>query len=229
MLRKAAVGIRKGNRTQPLAWGRKLLLQALSLGGTHAGTSGVMADAISLHPLFIPSEDSRIERLFGLVLRCTALIALAGVPTLAYAAPATGEARITALRPLSLVKTSDLDFGSVAAGVTPGTVVIDEDTGARTFTGGATGLGGTPARASFVGASTLGLALNIQLGASPTLLRSGGGGSMTTLLQVQGGTGWRLFTGTGPHIFRVGGRLNVGASQPAGAYQGTFQLTVNYF
>jgi spore coat protein U-like protein len=52
---------------------------------------------------------------------------------------------------------------------------------------------------------------------------------MPTVLAVQGGTGVRLFPGTGVQTFRVGGRLNVAANQPAGNYTGTFSLTVTYF
>lgn len=199
------------------AWGLKPLPEASS-GGTHPGTSRATALAVSLLPL-----STFLENGIGL-----ALLALAGIPGMAQAAPATGEVRVTTVQPLTLVKASDLDFASISAGPTAGTVRIDPSTGARTISGGAIAIGGTPTRAVFVGAASRGFMLNVRIGRSPTLTRAGGG-SMTTTLEVEGGTGPRFFPGTGPQIFRVGGQLNVGANQPVGSYRGQFTLTVNYF
>ncbi|MGH6780812.1 MAG: DUF4402 domain-containing protein [Sphingomonadaceae bacterium] len=206
-------------------WGPMLLPDASS----DPATSRAAALFTTLLPPAQSGTESLFERALRLGLRVAALLALTGIPGMAFAAPGTGQVRVTTVQPLTLVKSSDLDFGSISAGATAGTVRIDASTGARTTTGGATAAGGAPTRAVFVGASTLGLALNVQISPSPTLTRSGGGGSMTTALQVEGGTGWRLFTGTGPHIFRVGGQLNVGANQPRGNYTGQFTLTVTYF
>lgn len=197
--------------------------------GASPATSRAVVQAASLRPLAPSTPEGAFERGLGFAIRVTLLLILAGIPGIAMAAPGTGEVRVTTVQPLTLVKSSDLDFGSISAGAAPGTVRINASTGALSTTGGATAAGGAPTRAVFVGASTLGLALNVQISASPTLTRSGGGGSMTTALQVEGGTGWRLLTGTGPHIFRVGGQLNVGANQPRGNYTGQFTLTVTYF
>lgn len=184
---------------------------------------------VSLLPLPYIRRNQALESVLGFVLRASLLLVLAGLPGIAFAGATSGQARVTTVQPLTLVKTSDLDFGSISAGAAAGTVRINPASGARTTTGGAVASGGTPARATFIGAPSLGLALNVQISASPTLVRAGGGASMTTALQVEGGTGWRFFTGTGPHTFRVGGQLNVGANQMAGSYAGQFTLTVNYF
>ncbi|RJF93264.1 DUF4402 domain-containing protein [Sphingomonas cavernae] len=197
-------------------------------GGTHPGTSRDSAYAVSLLSCRPAPGESRLENVLGFALRTTLLLALAGIPGIAFAAQTPGEASATMVRPLTLIKTEDLDFGSISAGPTAGTVRINPATGARTTTGGAIAAGGAPTRATFVGASQLGIALNVQISASPTLVRAGGG-TMTTALEVDGGTGWRLFTGTGPHTFHVGGQLNVGTNQTAGSYAGQFTLTVNYF
>lgn len=149
------------------------------------------------------------------------------VPAQAEAASRSGAANVVALRPLSLVKTEDLDFGTVIAGPTAGTVTINANTGARTTTGGAIASGGTPRRAEFQGVGRLGILSIVSISPAPTLT-NGTGGTMTSTLAVQGGTGIRLFTGTGVQIFRVGGTINVGANQQPGDYSGTFTLTVNY-
>jgi spore coat protein U-like protein len=152
---------------------------------------------------------------------------LLGAPFSAEAATRSGTASAVTLRPLSLVKTEDLDFGTVISGPATGTVSINANTGARTTTGGAVASGGTPRRAEFVGVGRLGILSIVSISPPPTLT-NGSGGSMTSALAVQGGTGIRLFTGTGVQTFRVGGTINVGANQAAGDYAGTFTLTVNY-
>lgn len=165
-------------------------------------------------------------------LRFAALIALAllpivAVPQPALAAGAPASAEAVVVRRLSLVKTEDLDFGTLIPGAVPGTATVNPLTGARTVTGGVTAAGGTPLRAEFVGAGTIGLFTIVTLGASPTLA-NGTGGTMATALALDG-PALRLLPGTGVQTFRVGGTLTVGANQAIGDYAGNFVLTVNYF
>ena len=159
----------------------------------------------------------------------SSLAALAASGSSAYAATRAAPVEAVAISPLSLVKTEDLDFGTLVSGPVAGTATINANTGARTTTGGVTAAGGgTPKRAEFVGIGGRGILIIVAISASPTI-SNGTGGTMPTTLAVQGGTGVRLFPGTGVQTFRVGGRLNVGANQPAGNYTGTFSLTVTYF
>jgi hypothetical protein len=146
----------------------------------------------------------------------------------AHAAGTAGPVEAVTISPLSLVKTDDLDFGTLIAGATAGTARINANTGVRTTTGGVTAAGGTPRRAVFVGVGGSGLLIIVSISPAP-ILSNGSGGTMTSTLNVQGGTGIRLFPGTGVQTFRVGGRLNVGANQQDGNYTGNFSLTVNYF
>lgn len=159
-----------------------------------------------------------------------ALAAALGVLAAGQPAPAAsrgGTASAVTLRPLSLVKTEDLDFGTIIAGTSAGTVAINANSGARTTTGGAIAAGGSPRRAEFVGVARIGILTIVAIGPAPTL-SNGAGGTMASALAVQGGTGVRLFPGTGVQTFRVGGTVSVGANQPSGDYGGTFTLTVNY-
>ena len=155
------------------------------------------------------------------------LAALAGNASPAFAGGASGPVGAVAVRPLSLVKTEDLDFGSLIAGTTAGTVTINANTGARTTTGGVTTAGGTPKRAEFVGAGRPGRLIIVFLGASPALT-NGAGGSMALSLAVQGGIGLRILPANGVQTIRVGGTINVGANQQEGNYTSTFTLTVIY-
>lgn len=156
-------------------------------------------------------------------------IALSGLTTAspALAAGASAPAKAVVVRRLSLVKTDDLDFGTIARGAATGTVTINAATGVRTTTGGVIAQGGTPQRAIFVGAGQIGILSFVSIGPSP-VLSNGAGGTMPTVLAVNGGTGIRLFPGTGVQTFQVGGTLTVGANQAEGDYTGSFTLTVNY-
>jgi hypothetical protein len=156
-------------------------------------------------------------------------IALAFAPAVATAATASATASVVTLRPLTLVKTDDLDFGSLIASSTAGTVKIDPSTDARTTAGGVTVAGGAPSAARFVALGLVNIYSNVTLPTSITLDRTGGGGTMTVNAITTNGPATRLFPGTAILDVRVGGTLNVAANQPAGDYSGQFNVTVVYF
>lgn len=137
------------------------------------------------------------------------------------------------VRPNTLVKTDDLDFGSLTVGPTGGTVTIDPVNNARSRTGGVTLVGTDAQRAIFQGSGGL-LLITVSGSTSVTLTRAGGGGSMTASLvrAVNNGGGIVLLGSTlfpsGVQTYYIGGTLNVPANQPPGDYSGTFTLTVNY-
>ena len=171
--------------------------------------------------------------------RCFAIAATAAgalACTPAMAANQTGTATTVVVRPNTLVKVDDLDFGTLVAGATGGTATVDPTTGARTTGGGTAAVGSGAQRAVFQG--TGGLLLIIVSGDNVvTLTRSGGGGSMTATLtraMTTSGGGITLLGSSatllpsGVQTYYVGGTLSVPASQPAGDYSGTFTLTVNY-
>jgi hypothetical protein len=68
----------------------------------------------------------------------------------ALAADDTGDSEAVFVTPLSLVNTSDLEFGTLLAGPTAGTVVINPNNDARSVTGGVTaaGSGGADCRSA---------------------------------------------------------------------------------
>ena len=154
-----------------------------------------------------------------------AILMLASSPAVAQSTGAVSGGLI--IKPLSLIKTEDLDFGTLLPSAVAGTVIVNADTGLRTTTGGVTPFGGTPQRAEFSGLGRFGLLSIVSIGLPP-ILSNGSGGTMASALVVEGGTGLRILPGTGVQIYRVGGTLTVGANQAEGNYSGTFSLTVNY-
>ena len=66
-------------------------------------------------------------------------MAAAGIMTVpAQAATRAAPVEAVTIRPLSLVETEDLDFGTLIAGSVAGTATINANSGVRTTTGGVT-------------------------------------------------------------------------------------------
>lgn len=135
---------------------------------------------------------------------------------------ATATATATLVTPIAISKSVDMDFGTVAASSTAGTVVLGTDDVA-TPSGGVSLPGGTPTAAQFSvtgeGTSTF----SISLPSSITLA------SGTDELIVDAFGSVPATTGTltaGAATVKVGATLNVPANAPAGTYTNTTDLTV---
>jgi hypothetical protein len=142
-------------------------------------------------------------------------------------ASTTASAGARIITPISITKTTDLNFGDVVAGSSAGSVVLTT-AAARSSTGGTTlGNGTGVAAAAFTVAGQASSTYAITLPASTVSITSGAN-SMTVdnFTSNPAGTG-TLSTG-GSQALAVGGTLNVGASQATGSYTGTFTVTVNY-
>jgi hypothetical protein len=158
-----------------------------------------------------------------------ALFACAGPVSAQTVSPdqdATGRAIV--LRPLSLLKVEDLDFGWLTV-TTAGTAILNPVTGVVTTTGGVLAAGGDPLAAMFVGAASRNTPIKIRIPNRPiTITRQGGTETMTVSSWTLDGPADRK---TGPErafTFRVGATLNVGANQADGLYTGTFDVEVQY-
>lgn len=147
----------------------------------------------------------------------------------AHAATQAGSSTVVTLRPLSIVKLRDLDFGRLVAGTTAGTVIINPVTDARTTTGGVIASGGAPAAAQFFTYATGNQILQVTRGAFPVLTRAGGGGTMSVTQLTLNGPVVRAIGAAGLLDLRVGGTLAVAANQRDGVYSGSFEITVTYF
>lgn len=158
------------------------------------------------------------------VLRATGLCALLlAASSAALAAEATGTASATILQPVTVTKTSDLDFGKIVAGPNASTVTL---TSAGQFQCG-TGLTclDNHSIARFSVSGVPGQTVSVQSD-SQIMLSSSGGAKMPVVLDLSTKT-LKLNNGQNNSI-GVGGTLSVAAYQAEGVYTGLFTITVNY-
>ncbi len=157
-------------------------------------------------------------------------------PTFAVAAPATGDAQIAVVTPLSFIQYENLDFGRIIPGTGAGTVTVSV-TNNRTTTNGIIAIGNDFQAARFAGMGSQNQRVRIRI-TPATLTLTGPGPSMTvsnfaigpapSLQQIGGSPNYRILQASGIFWFTVGGQLNVGANQPSGAYSGSFTATLDY-
>jgi hypothetical protein len=163
-------------------------------------------------------------------------LALATIPVVAQAGTISGDAQVGVVTPLSFIQVENLDFGSVISGNTAGTVTLSP-ANVRTATGGVVLVGNGFQSGRFAGMGAQNQRVRIRLTPN-TIVLTGPGPSMTvsnftidpagTLQQIGGSPNYRILPANGIFLFTVGGRLNVGANQPAGFYSGTFTATLDY-
>ncbi len=126
--------------------------------------------------------------------------------------------------PISISAGASMDFGTMTPTGTAGTVTVTP-AGVRTSVN-VDLFGGTPAAASFSVTGEPGQAYFITLPSSATL--SSGGDTMTIDTFTDDAGASPVLGIGGSDTFNVGATLNVGATQAAGTYSGTFSVTVNY-
>lgn len=147
----------------------------------------------------------------------------------ALAADHTGDSEVVIVTPLSLVNTSDLEFGALLSGPTAGTVVINPNNDARSVSGGVTAAGSGGQAAQFWTYGGPRQFIYVTRGPLPVLARVGGGGSMNVSQLTLNGPVSRYLSGAGLLDLRVGGSLQVSANQAPGTYEGDFEITVTYY
>ncbi|MGE5431691.1 MAG: DUF4402 domain-containing protein [Syntrophomonadaceae bacterium] len=143
-------------------------------------------------------------------------------------------ASATIIQPITLNKTTDLEFGIVVPGATPGTVTVGYD-GSRASGGGASLLAGNPGSigsAHFDATGQPNSAYTISIPVSVTITNTGGAGETMTVdnFVSDPGAGTATFGVAGTQLIRVGARLNVGTNQVAGVYTNAtgVDVTINY-
>lgn len=151
----------------------------------------------------------------------------------ADAASGNGEARTEINQGVNITKNADLHFGDFAAGTNQSRFTIDPDNDALIqLNGNAVSLGGTHSAAWF---SAYGTPLErVRMTVSQNqieLTRVGGGQTMRVdQFRFDGGNGTRNrnLNASGSVDYKLGGRLTINANQAAGAYLGTFNVTIDY-
>ena len=145
------------------------------------------------------------------------------------AATLDGTATANVITPLGITQTAVMSYGDVAGG-TGGTTVILASDGTRSGTGVVPGATAVAAGAfDITGENDASYILTLP--ATATLTRATGTETMsadtfTTSLGVAPFTG--TLSATGTDNFTVGATLNIGATQVAGTYNGTYAVTLNY-
>jgi spore coat protein U-like protein len=163
--------------------------------------------------------------------------------TPAHAAPgdtatAAGQASVLVIKPLTLAKARDIDFGRIGATTSAGTVTVAPANGMCSKNGPILQFGACTS-AEFVGMGQQNALVSIDLPANVALTGPGAPMTMNNLrLDTAPDLGgiilpliglYRIIPANGIFDFRVGGTLGVGANQLPGRYNGTFQVTVNYY
>jgi hypothetical protein len=153
-------------------------------------------------------------------------------PAFASAGPtssANANADAVIVKPISITKVTDLNFGRIAADTAASTVTIAND-GTRTSStpNVLIAAGSSPTAATFTVAGEPNLAYTASLAASTiqlvgaTVLQAPMSAALTL---VQGAT---ALDGSGADTVSVGGALSVGANQASGSYHGTLTVNVQY-
>jgi hypothetical protein len=139
---------------------------------------------------------------------------------------ATGTASV--LRPLTIIKQADLDFGELVV-MGAGTAVIDPVSGALGTTGLITHVGPAAHPAVFTTTGSRTSNVHIRVPQNPiTITRVGGTQTMSVSTWTLDGPQNRKFPLTAAFNFAVGATLTVAAGQADGTYLGTFDVTVQY-
>jgi hypothetical protein len=167
------------------------------------------------------------------LLIAAALAGAAAMPADAAPVPAANNAsgRALILVPLTLTKIDDLEFGSVIPTTVSGTVMINASTGARTFTGGVTGVpSDTGNRAYFGGGGSPSQQVIVWV-TPPAELTSTTNASdkiPVLTLTLDGSPVRTINATTRTFFFGVGGIIQINANQPEGVYQAIFEVTAIY-
>lgn len=147
---------------------------------------------------------------------------------LANAAATASSANASIVSAIAISNDNGLDFGQIAPTVAIGTVTV-ATTGDRTSNGGVTlANGSTPAAASFSVTGAPSNTYAITLPASTTLTGPGAAMTVDTFVSNPDATGSGTLSALGAQTLLVGATLHVGVSQTAGAYSGTFNVSVDY-
>ncbi len=138
---------------------------------------------------------------------------------------------VNILQPITLVKTSDLQFGQIVAQAAANQVSIAQSTGNRTATLGAATLVGGPAfsRAAFAVTGKPSAQIIVTFPGGFALPRVGGGAAMTLNAFTTNTTGGvATLDAAGTFTLYVGAKLWVNPNQLAGLYSTSFQVSVDY-
>ena len=143
---------------------------------------------------------------------------------------ADSDALATLIVPLSIANDVAMDFKTVAASATAGTVVMTAAaTAVVTAHDGATVVSGTPTAGKFTVTGDGTQAFTITLPATASTLTGSVSGDITVDTWTCSEADLNnAALASGTLVFYVGGTLNIDADEVAGLYSGTFNVIVDY-
>ncbi len=162
-----------------------------------------------------------------------AAMAAAAVPAAAAPINAADDAdgEVLILVPLTLTKIDDLDFGAVVPSPVSGFVSINATTGTRTIGGGVSPVpSDVGQRAYFAGAGSAGQQVLVAVDPPAELISTTDPLDTVPVLgmSIQGPALKTIDPVTRAFFFGVGGTIMIGANQPEGVYEATFNVFANY-
>ena len=195
-----------------------------------SGGNSMTVDTFTSNPLLsniMPPGEDKISVFIGATLHLAAGQAAGDYENdytfICGAESDTTAVKIKVFAPISISSGGDMDFGTLAADDTAGTVTVTP-AGARTSVNVYL-FGGFPTAASFDVTGASGQAYSITF-PSPATLTSGGNTMTVDTFNHDAGATPTLVGGS--DTFNVGATLHVGAAQASGTYSGTFDVTVSY-
>lgn len=157
------------------------------------------------------------------------------VPALAQSSAFTsGTGSISVIRPLTLTRNADLQFGAVVRPSTGSGTVAVSAAGARTVTGGVIGLvsGNTPQAAQFTVDGEGGQSISVVIPASFTMANGSDVLTVTTSNNLTGSAGAQTLSNAlgaaGSLVFRIGGTVPVASTATTGTYTGNLTVSAAY-
>ncbi|MBA3678075.1 MAG: DUF4402 domain-containing protein [Sphingosinicella sp.] len=155
----------------------------------------------------------------------TTLVAGFAAPAFAQSNSATANSSVSIIIPISITKSTDLLFGTVAKPLTgSGTVAVNASTGTRTVGGGVVGMTSTTGRATFTVTGDTTRAFTATVPANFTLGNGTPGDNITVALTSDVPAALTAGSAT----IGVGGSFSLAAAQTVGAYTGSFAVSVAY-
>ena len=179
---------------------------------------------------------TRPSRFRAFAASLSAILFAVGLSSPAVAAGASAESTVVTLTPLTVTKTSDLNFGAIIPGTGNSRITVDTRTGDRARASGTATLVGTGhSRAAFLIYGGPNQLVTVSIPGAVTITRENATETMRVRnMQIgNGGNAFGTFVrgnmGTlGVYQLTVGGELTVGGNQARGRYAGQFVMTVNY-
>ena len=146
--------------------------------------------------------------------------------TIAMADAALGTVDATVVTPLKIIQATPMNFGTVAGGTTPGTIIMTA-TGSRSATGDAQFIGTDGQEGVFTITGVTDASISVSATDTTATLEGTGTNMAFTLTEPTYPT---TITGGSVNV-SFGGTLSIGADQTAGSYStagDTFSIQVDY-